>query len=91
MGSRQIEHQEPEHNTDRQDTDVVMNESLVQRALSTQGSTSLVDLILSPAEIQMDTWKPNVQNIMQQFQDFDNEGICQNALESMQGGFSVWT
>ena len=80
-----------------------MNESLVQRALSTQGSTSLVDLILSPAEIQMDTWKPNVQNVIQQFQDFDNEGYAyqklslrycakfKTALQQLQGSFSVWT
>ena len=34
-----------------------------------------MDLILSPAEIQMNTWKPNVYIIIiQQFQDFDNEG-----------------
>ena len=72
MGSRQIEHQEPEHSTDCQDTDVVMDESLVQRALSTQRSTSLVDLILSLPKFKY-TWKPNVQNVMQQFQDFDSE------------------
>ena len=34
-----------------------------------------MDLILSPAEIQMNNWKPNVLNIIQQFQDFDNEGF----------------
>ena len=51
-----------------------MEETVVPRALSAQGSTSLVHLILLPAAIQMNTWKPIAQNIMQQFQDFDNEG-----------------
>ena len=51
-----------------------MEETVVPRSLSAQGSTFLVDLILSPAEIQMNTWKPIVQNMMQQFQDFDNGG-----------------
>ena len=51
-----------------------MEETVVPRALSAQESTSLVDLILSPAEVQMNTWKPIAQNIMQQFADFDNEG-----------------
>ena len=30
-----------------------------------EGSISLRDLILSPAEIQMENWNPNVLNIMQ--------------------------
>ena len=51
-----------------------MEDTVLPRALSAQGSTSLVDLILSPAEIQMNTWKPIAHHIMQQFQDFDNEG-----------------
>ena len=54
--------------------DVVMEETVVPRALSAQESTSLVDLTLSPAEVQMNNWKPIVQNIMQQFADYDNEG-----------------
>ena len=53
--------------------DVVMEETVVPRALSAQESTSLVDLTLSPAEVQMNNWKPIVQNIMQQFADYDNE------------------
>ena len=61
--------------TSREDTDTVMQESLLPRVSDQQWSTSLVDLILSPAEIQMNNWKPNVLNIIQQFQDFDNEGF----------------
>ena len=38
-------------------------------------ATDVVDLILSPAEIQMNNWKPGVTNIMQLFQDFDNKGF----------------
>ena len=38
------------------------------------GSTSLNDLILSIAEIQMTSWKPDIKGIMQQFQEYDNEG-----------------
>ena len=34
-----------------------------------------MDLILSPAEIQIKNWKPDVSKIMQHFQDFDNEGF----------------
>ena len=74
LGQRQIEYQNPDTTENLPDTDVVMDDSLVQRALSLQGSTSLVDLILSPAEIQMDNWKPNVQSVMHQFQEVDNEG-----------------
>ena len=55
-----------------------MDDSLVQRALSSQGSSSLLDLILLYAEIQMDTWKPNVQTVMHQFKEFDNEGYDSN-------------
>ena len=61
--------------TSHEDTDTVMQESLLPRVSDQQWSTSLVDLILSPAEIQMNNWKPNVLNIIQQFQDFDNEGF----------------
>ena len=32
-------------------------------------------LFLSPAEIQMNNWKPYVKNIIQQFQDFDTDGF----------------
>ena len=71
---RNIENKDPDDIIDCPDTDIVMEESLLPRSLSTQVSISLMDLILSPAKIQMDTWKPNVLNIMQQFQDFDNEG-----------------
>ena len=34
-----------------------------------------MDLILTRAEIQMDTWKPDATKTMQEFQDFDNEGL----------------
>ena len=40
-------------NTNCPDMDVVMEETVVLRALSAQESTSLVDLTLSPAEVQM--------------------------------------
>ena len=39
----------------------------------TSDSLSLVNIILTPAEIQMNNWKPDVTNIMQLFQDFDNK------------------
>ena len=39
------------------------------------GRTYLGNLILTSAEIQMDTLKPDATNIMQLFQDFDNEGF----------------
>ena len=74
LGQRYIEYQIPDTTPNLQDTDVVMEDSLVHRALNPQGSSSLLDLILSPAEIQMDTWKPNVQTVMHQLQEFDNEG-----------------
>ena len=41
--------------TNHQDTDVVMQESFMPRVLDQIGSTSLADLILTPAKIQMDT------------------------------------
>ena len=56
------------------DTDVVQN-SLLPRVSDQLGSTCLADLILSPAEIQMNNWKPDATKIMQQFQDYDNEGF----------------
>ena len=71
---RHIEYPTPDITPNPVDTDVIMDDALVQRALSPQGSSSLLDLILLPAEIQMDTWKPNVQTVMHQFQEFDNEG-----------------
>ena len=59
--------------TSRIDTDVVMQESLLPRVSETLGSSSLVDLIFTRAENQMDTWKPDGTKIMQEFQGFDNE------------------
>ena len=44
--------------------DIVMHESLLPRAL-----------FLSPAKIQMSTWKPDITWFVQQLQDFDNEGF----------------
>ena len=38
------------------------------------GSTSINDLILSIAENQMTSWKLDIKGIMQQFQEYDNEG-----------------
>ena len=51
-----------------------MQESLLLRVMGQIGSSSLTGLILSSAEIQMDNWKPEGKKIMQQFQDYDNEG-----------------
>ena len=59
--------------TSRIDTDVVMQESLLPKVSETLGSSSLVNLILTRAENQMDTWKPDGTKIMQEFQGFDNE------------------
>ena len=39
------------------------------------GRAYLGNLIFTPAEIQMDTLKPDATNNMQLFQDFDNEGF----------------
>ena len=53
-----------------------MQESLLVPAVSeTLGSSSLVYLILSKAEIKMNSWKHNATKIMQEFQDYDNESI----------------
>ena len=52
-----------------------MQEIIPLRVSDQLGSTSLADLILSQAELQMTTWKPDSTKIMQQFQDFDNEGF----------------
>ena len=75
LRSRKIEHSEPDDSTNRTDMDVVMEETIVSRALSAQESTSLglVDLTLLPTEVHMNNWKPIVQNIMQQCADYDNE------------------
>ena len=51
--AEKIEQSEPDDNTNRPDMDVVREETVVLRALSAQESTSLVDLTLSPAEVQM--------------------------------------
>ena len=53
LRSRKIEQSEPDDSTNRPDMDVVMEETVVLRALSAQESKSLVDLTLSPAEVQM--------------------------------------
>ena len=52
-----------------------MQEPLLPRVTDQLESFSLTDLILSPAEIQMNTWKPEASKIMQQLQDYDNEGF----------------
>ena len=54
--------------------DVVMADTTVPGALSAQESSSLIDLTLSYTETLMNNWKPVVQTIMQQFEEFDNEG-----------------
>ena len=75
LNQRDIELHTNDVTTNRVDTDVVMEDMLVPIVTGQLGSISLTDLILSPAEIQMDTWKPDANNIMQQFRDFDNEGF----------------
>ena len=72
---RNIEFPHANSTTDRLDTDVVMEESRMPRVSDLIGSTSLADLILTPAERQMDTWKPDSTKSIQLFQDFDNEGF----------------
>ena len=66
LRSRNIEQSKQDDSSDHPYMDVVMEETIVPRALSAQESTSLVELILSPAKIQMSTWKPIAQNIMRQ-------------------------
>ena len=51
-----------------------MDDTSVPGALSAQGSSSLIDLTLSYTEVLMNSWKPVTQTIMQQFEEFDNEG-----------------
>ena len=75
LGRRDIEISNDDSTTSRIDTDVVMQESSLPRVSETLGSSSLVNLILSKAETQMDSWKPAATKIMQEFQDFDNEGF----------------
>ena len=58
-----------------------MQESREPRVSDQLGSTSQVDLDLTPAEIQMDTWKPDATNSVQLFQDFDNVPNC-NTLKT---------
>ena len=70
---RKIDTSNIDSTTSRIDTDVVMQESLLPKVSETLGSSSLVNLILTRAENQMDTWKPDGTKIMQEFQGFDNE------------------
>ena len=60
--------------TSRGDTFVIMEETLVPIVTDRIGSTSLNDLILSIAENQITSWSPDIKGIMQQFQEYDNEG-----------------
>ena len=52
----------------------MLEETLVPIVTDRRGSTSLNNLILSIAEVQMTSWKPDIKGIMQQFQEYDNEG-----------------
>ena len=70
LKERDIEINPTVDTTNRMDTDVVMQENAPLRVSDQLGSTSLADLILSQAEIQMTTWKPDSTKIMRQFQDF---------------------
>ena len=74
LGQRDIDIGTTAIDTLRGDTDVIMEETVIPRVTGQLGSTSLNDLILSPAESQMNIWKPDAKNIMQQFQEYDNEG-----------------
>ena len=67
LGHRGIKISNIDSTTSRIDTDVVMQESLLPGVSDTIGSSSLVDLILTRTEIQMDTWKPVLTKIMQEF------------------------
>ena len=59
LKERDIEINPTVDTTNRVDTDVVMQENVPLRVSDQLGSTSLADLILSQAEIQMTTWKPD--------------------------------
>ena len=74
LGQRDIDIGTTAIDTLRGDTDVIMEETVIPRVTGQLGSTSLNDLILSPAESQMNIWKPDAKNIIQQFQEYDNEG-----------------
>ena len=69
LGQRDIDIGTTAIDTLRGNTDVIMEETVIPRVTGQLGSTSLNDLILSPAESQMNIWKPHAKNIMQQFQD----------------------
>ena len=75
LGKRNIELTTSDANVHHEDTDVVMQDSGLPRVTGQIGSSSLTDLIPSRAENQMDNWKPGASKIMQQFQDYDNEGL----------------
>ena len=72
--TRKLEQSNPDDNTNQTVMDVVMDDTTVPGALSAQGSSSLFDLTLSYMEVLMNSWKPVTQTIMQQFDEFDNEG-----------------
>ena len=74
LGQRDIEIGTTAIDTLRGDADVVMEETVLPRVTDQTGNTSLNDLILSPAEEQMNSWKPDANKIMQQFQEYNNDG-----------------
>jgi len=74
-GQRNIEITTTDANVHRSDTDVVMQETVLPSVTGQIGSSSLTDLPVTLAENQMDTWKPLASTIMQQFQDYDNDGF----------------
>ena len=73
LGKRNIKIGTGAIDTSREDTDVIMEETLVPVVTDRIGSTSLDDLVLSIAETQMTSWNPDSKGIMQQFQEYDNE------------------
>jgi hypothetical protein len=74
LGQRDIEIGITAIDTLRGNADVVMEETVLPRVTDQTGNTSLNDLILSPAEEQMNSWKPDANKIMQQFQEYNNDG-----------------
>ena len=74
-GQRNIEITTTDSNVHRSNTHVVMQETVLPSVTGQIGSSSLTDLPVTRAENQMDTWKPLASTIMQQFQDYDNDGF----------------
>ena len=70
LKARNLERNNPDDNTNRTDMDVVMDESSAPRATNTQENNALSEIPLSFTEVLMDSWKPILQALMQQFIEF---------------------